>query len=161
MTLATPVTLVDPWPYIRQAVIRQLRSNLVLKDLLLGDWSDGVAPQNTAFPRGVIQLHYAPIERDWTGMTVVSGFDVVVFSKDRAEADRLGQLVFTSLNNVGLSVTGLTSLSCLFVSSYDVTEPAPEGTQTVFAPGAIYAVTTAQSNPVNRTLSTTVTSTIG
>lgn len=158
MTVVAPVS---PWPSIRQAVIRQLRSNLVLKDLLTGDWSDGVAPVSTPFPRGIVQLHYAPVERDWTGFVAISGFDVVVFSEDRSEADSLAQLVFTSLNNVGLTVAGQTSLSCLFVSSYDVTEPAPEGTKTVFAPGAIYAVLTAQSNPTARTLTTTITSTIG
>lgn len=154
------MALESPWPSIRQAVIRQLRSNLVLKDLLLGDWSEAVAPKDTPFPRGIIQLHYAPIERDWTGFVAISGFDVVVFSKDRSEADSLAQLVFTSLNNVRLTVAGQTSLSCLFVSSYDVTEPAPEGTETVFAPGAIYVILTAQSNPTIRSLSVTMDSTI-
>lgn len=155
------MALVSPWPSYRQALIRQLRSNLVLKDLLLGDWSNGVAPQDTPFPRGVIQLHYGPIERDWTGFTALLGFDAVVFAKEQGEAARLAQLVFTSLQNVKLDVTGQTSLSCLFVSTFDVTEAAPDGTDTVYAPGAIYAVQTAQSNPVNRTVSVTMTSTIG
>jgi hypothetical protein len=155
------MAMVDPWPSVRQAVIRQLRSNLVLKDQLPGDWSNGVAPADTPFPRGVIQLHYGPVERDWTGFTALLGFDIVVFAEDQGVAASLTQLVFTSLNNTGLDVAGQTSLSCLFVSTFDVTEPAPEGTDTVFAPGAIYAVRTAQSNPVNRTLSVTLTSTIG
>ena len=155
------MALVDPWPSVRQAVIRHLRSNLVLKDLLLGDWSNAVAPQDTPFPRGVIQLHYGPVERDWTGFTALLGFDVVVFSKDQGEAASLTQLVFTSLQNAKLDVTGQTSLSCLFVSTFDVTEPAPEGTDTVHAPGAIFAVRTAQSNPTLRSLSITMASTIG
>lgn len=155
------MALVDPWPSVRQAVIRQLRSNLVLKDLLLGDWSEGVAPKDTKFPRGVIQLHYGPVERDWTGFTALLGFDVVVFSKTQDEAERLTGLVFASLQNAKLDVAGQTSLSCLFVSTFSVTEPAPEGFDTVYAPGAIYAVRTAQSNPALRSLSVTMTSTIG
>lgn len=155
------MALVDPWPSVRQAVIRQLRSNLVLKDQLLGDWSNGVAPPKTPFPRGVIQLHYGPIERDWTGFVALLGFDVVVFAETEGAAASLTQLVFTSLQNAKLDVTGQTSLSCLFVSTFDVTEPAPEGTPTIYAPGAIFVVRTAQSNPTLRSLNISMTSTIG
>ena len=70
------MALVTPWPSYRQALIRQLRSNLVLKDALLGDWSEGFAPQDTDYPLGVISLHFAPAEYDWTGMVKVIGFDV-------------------------------------------------------------------------------------
>lgn len=152
---------VDPWPYVRQALVRTLRSNLVLKDQLPGDWSEGVAPQGTDFPRGVYSLHYAPIERDWTGFTAICGVDVVVFSKDQGEAARLAGLVFTSLNNARLDVTGQTSLTCTFVSDIYLTDPAPEGTETVFEAGGIYAVLAPQSNARNRSLSVTMTSTIG
>jgi hypothetical protein len=155
------VALTDPWPYIRQAVVRQLRSNLVLKDQLPGDWSEGVAPQDTDFPRGVYQLHYAPIERDWTGLVAVVGFDAIVFSKTQGEAARLAGLVFTSLNNVRLDVTGQSSLTCRFVSAISIVDPAPDGTETVFEEGGIYVVLAPQSNPSSRTLSVTMDSTIG
>lgn len=155
------IGLVDPWPYIRQALVRTLRSNLVLEDGLPGDWSEGVAPQGTAFPRGVYSLHYAPIERDWSGFYAIAGIDVVVFSKDQGEAARLAKLVFTSLNNVRLDVTGQTSLTCTFVSDIYLTEPAPGGTETIYEAGAIYAILAPQSNPTQRTLVTTMTSTIG
>src|SRR5512143_542206 len=106
------MALVSPWPSFRQAVIRHLRANLVLKDLLLGDWSEAVAPQGTDFPRGIIQLHYSPAEYVWTGMDTVIGFDAIVFSKFQDEAASLDQLVFTSLQDAALTVTGQTSLTC-------------------------------------------------
>lgn len=152
---------VDPWPYVRQALIRQLRSNLVLKDELLGDWNEGVAPKDTAFPRGIIQLHYAPIEYDWTGFVAICGVDVGVFSKSKSEADRLNQLVFTTLQDAVLSVAGQTSLTCRRVSSFHLTDPAPEGTETVFQEGGIYSILAPQTNPRLRTLAVTMTSTIG
>lgn len=155
------MALVTPWPSYRQAVIRQLRSNLVLKDLLLGDWSEGVAPKDTPFPRGIIQLHYSPAEYDWTGFVTVIGFDAVVFSKDQGEAASLDQLVFTSLQDAGLNVAGQTSLKCRRVSTISLTEAAPDGTDTVWQAGGVYQAIAAQSNPVNRTLTVTMTSTIG
>lgn len=155
------MALVDPWPSIRQAVIRQLRSNLVLKEALLGDWSEGVAPQGTDFPRGVLQLHYSPVELDWSGQVAIVGFDAVIFAKTQGEAASLASLVFTTLNLAGLSVTGQTSLKCQFVSGISLVDPAPDGTDTTFEAGGVYAVWAAQSKPVNRSLTVTLDSTIG
>lgn len=154
------VGLVDPWPYVRQALIRTLRSNLVLKGELSGDWNESVAPQGTAFPRGIISVHFSPNEYDWTGFVTLLGVDVVVFSKDKAQADSLNQLVFSTLQDAQLSVAGQTSLTCRRTSGIHLIDPAPEGTETVFAEGGVYAILTPQSNPRNRTLATTVTSTI-
>lgn len=155
------VGLVDPWPYVRQAVIRTLRSNLILQDELSGDWSETVAPQNTPFPRGVIQLHYAPLEYDWTGFVAICGVDVGVFAKSKGEADRLNQLVFSTLQDARLDVAGQTSLTCRRVSSFHLTEAAPEGTETTFQEGGIYSILAPQSNPRQRTLVVAMTSTIG
>jgi hypothetical protein len=154
------VGLVDPWPYVRQALIRALRSNLVLKDELLGDWSEGVAPQGTPFPRGIIQLHYSPFEYDWTGFVSICGVDVGVFAKTQGEAASLNQLVFTALQDARLDVAGQTSLTCRRMSTFSLTEPAPDGLETTFQEGGIYAVLAPQSNPALRTLAVTMTSTI-
>jgi hypothetical protein len=154
------VGLVDPWPYVRQALVRTLRSNLVLKEALLGDWAEGVAPEDTLFPRGVYQLHYSPFEYDWTGFVSISGVDVSVFAKTQGEAASLDQLVFSTLQDALLQVAGQTSLTCRRVSSFSLVEPAPEGTETVFQQGGVYSILTPQSNPTLRTLSTTMTSTI-
>lgn len=155
------VGLVDPWPYVRQALVRQLRSNLVLEDQLPGDWSEGVAPDDTEFPRGIYQLSYNPIEYDWTGFVALCGVIVTVFSKDQGEAASLDQLVFTTLQDARLDVAGQTSLTCRRVSTLSLTDPAPEGTQTVWQKGGIYAILAPQSNPSQQTLTVTLASTIG
>lgn len=154
-------SLVDPWPYVRQALVRTLRSNLVLEGELLGDWSEGVAPKDTPFPRGVYALHYAPIEYDWTGFVAICGVDVVVFSKDQGEAASLNQLVFTSLQDAALDVAGQMSLTCRRVSTISLVDAAPEGTETVYEEGGIYSILAPQSNPRLVTLSVPTTSTIG
>lgn len=156
------VGLVDPWPYVRQALVRRLRSNLVLEDGLPGDWSEGVAPGDTPFPRGIFQLQYLPIEYDWTGFVALCGVVVTVFSdQDEGEAASLDQLVFTTLQDARLSVAGQTSLTCRRVSTLSLVEAAPDGTQTVWQKGGVYAVLAPQSNPSQRTLTGTLTSTIG
>lgn len=154
------VGLVDPWLYVRQALLRTLRSNLVLKDELQGDWNEGVAPQDTPFPRGIIQLHYAPLEYDWTGFVAICGVDVGVFAEDKGTASSLNQLVFSTLQDARLDVAGQTSLTCRRVSSFSLTEPAPEGQSTVFQEGGIYSILAPQSNPRLRTLEVMMTSTI-
>jgi len=153
------MALVTPWPSYRQAIIRQLRSNLVLKDALVGDWSEGFAPQTTAYPLGVISLHYAPAEYDWTGMVTVIGFDVFVFSKDSGEAASLDQLVFDTLQDAKLYPTGQTSLTCRRTSSISLTDNDAQGVA-VWQLGGTYQGITAQSNPTLRTLNFTIDATI-
>ncbi len=155
------VGLTDPWPNIRQALIRTLRSNLVLKDELPGDWSEGVAPHDTDFPRGVIQLHYSPFEYDWSGFVSISGVDVGVFSYTQGEAARLNQLVFTTLQDARLDVAGQTSLTCRRESTFSLIDAAPAGTETTYQEGGIYSILVPQSNPTLRTLTVTLNSTIG
>lgn len=154
------IALVDPWQYVRQALVRQLRSNLVLKEALLGDWSESVAPQGTDFPRGIFQLHYSPFEYDWSGFVSISGVDVSVFSKDQGEAASLDQLVFATLQDAVLVVAGQTSLTCRRVSSFAIEDPAPDGTESVWIKGGIYSILAPQTNPAARSLSLPLTSTI-
>lgn len=151
--------LVTPWPSYRQALIRQLRSNLVLKDALLGDWSEGFAPQETVYPLGVISLHFAPAEYDWTGVVTIIGFDVFVFSKDSGEAASLDQLVFDTLQDARLYPTGQTSLACRRTSSISLTDLDGQG-QAIWQLGGTWQGITAQSNPVLRKLPFTIDATI-
>lgn len=154
------MTIGTPWPSYRQALIQRLRSNLVLKDVLLGDWSEGFAPQTTPYPLGIISLHYAPDQYDWTGETVVIGFDVFVFSKENSdEADSLALLVFASLQNARLFPAGQTSLSCHRTSSISLTDLDAQGNE-VWQVGGTWEAIVAQSNPALRTLSFTIDSVI-
>lgn len=156
-----PVGLVDPWVYVRQALVRALRSNLVLEDALPGGWSESVAPSDTPFPRGVYQLQYQPFEYDWTGFVALCGVTIGVFAKSQGDAASINQLVFTTLQDARLQVAGQTSLTCRRVSTFSLIDPAPEGTETTFEEGGVYSILAPQSNPVRRTLAGTLTSTIG
>ena len=149
------MALVTPWPSYRQAIIRQLRSNLVLADELPGDWSEGFAPQGTDYPLGVISLHYAPAQYDWTGVTTIIGFDVFVFSKDTGEAASLDQLVFGTLQDARLTPTGQTSLACRRTSSISLTDVDAQG-EAIYQVGGTWQGITAQSNPLLVTLPITI-----
>lgn len=153
------MALVTPWPSVRQALVRHLRSNFVLAAELLGDWSEGFAPLKAAYPRGVISLHYAPSFYDWTGVMTMLGVDVFVFAKDQGEAASLDQLVFTSLHDARLTVTGQTSLMCRRTSSISLTDEDAEG-KAVYQVGGVYEIRVAQSAPALRTLTFTADSTI-
>ena len=140
------MALVVPWPSVRQALVRYLRSNLVLEGELSGDWSEGFAPAGTAIPRGILQLHYDPVLPDWSGAVYILGVDVVVFAKTRGEADSLFSLAFTTLNNRRLTVTGQTSLDCRFVSFISLQDEDDEG-KPIYESGGVLEIKTAQSNP--------------
>lgn len=148
-----------PWPSVRQAFLQQLRSNLVLKAGLPGDWSEGFAPQDTAYPLGIVALHYAPSFPDTTGRVAFIGVDVFVFAKTSGEAASLYQLAFTSLNNTKLTLAGQTSLQCRETSSISLQDVDTEG-KAVYQVGGVYEVRVAQSNPTLLTLTFTADSTI-
>ena len=154
------MALLTPWPSIRQALLRQLRSNLVLKAGLSGDWSEGFAPQKTVYPLGVISLHYAPQMYDWTGRVSFIGVDVFVFSKDQGEAASLYQLVFSTLQDARLDLpTGLTSLQCRNTSDISLQDVDTEG-KAIYQVGGVFEVRVAQSNPALSTITFTADSTI-
>jgi hypothetical protein len=153
------MTLVDPWPSFRQALLRRLRSNLVLKAALSGDWSEGTAPPATSHPLGLISLHYSPADYDWTGVTTIIGFDVFVVAKDSGQAASLSQLVFATLQDAKLTPTGQTSLTCRRVSSISLTDEDQEGTS-LWQLGGVWQAITVQSNPTYPSLSFTIDSDI-
>lgn len=153
------MSLLTPWPSVRQALVRQLRSNLVLEAGLPGDWSEGFAPQKTEYPLGVFALHYAPLMYDWSGVVTMIGVDVFVFSKDQGEAASLDQLVFTTLQDARLFVTGQISLMCRRTSSFSLQDVDTEG-KAVYQVGGVYEIRVAQSNPSLRTFSFTADATL-
>lgn len=153
------MALLTPWPSVRQAIIRHLRSNLVLAAGLSGDWSEGFAPQGTAYPLGTINLQYAPSAYDWSGRVVFVGVSVFIFAKDSGEAASLYQLAFTSLQDARLTLTGQTSLQCRQTSDISLTDVDSEG-KAVYQVGGVFEVRVAQSNPSLRTLTFTADATV-
>ena len=153
------MALLTPWPSIRQALIRQLRSNLVLAAGLSGDWSEGFAPQGTDYPLGVIALQYAPSAYDWSGRVVFVGVSVFVFAKTSGEAASLYQLAFTTLQDARLTLTGQTSLQCRQTSDISLQDVDAEG-KAIYQAGGVFEVRVAQSNPALRTLTFTADMTV-
>lgn len=153
------MALVTPWPSVRQAFIRHLRSNLVLAEGLLGDWSEGFAPEGTAFPRGTISLQYAPSAYDWSGRVAFIGVTVMVYSKDSGQAASLYQLAFTSLQDAKLTLAGQTSLQCRQTSDIALQDVDAEG-KAIYQTGGVFEVRVAQSNPALRTLTFTADMTV-
>jgi len=153
------MALVTPWPSIRQALLRLLRANLVLKASLLGGWAEGFAPEETAWPRGLISLHYAPSFYDSTGRVAFIGADVLIFSKDQGEAASLYQLAFTTLQDARLTLAGQTSLQCRQTSDISLQDVDAEG-NAVYEVGGVFEIRVAQSNPTLSTLVFTADSTI-
>lgn len=149
------MALITPWPSLRQAIIRQLRSNLVLEGQLTGDWSEGFAPQTADYPLGVLSLHYAPADYDWTGVTYVIGFDVFVFAKDTGQAASLDQLVFDTLQDARLATTGQTTLTCRRTSSISLTDVDDQG-QAIWQLGGIWQAIITQSNPTRDEMTFTI-----
>lgn len=151
--------LVDPWPPVRQAMIRSLRANLVLAASLPGGWAEGFVPKDSRFPLGVISLVPSPSSYDWSGVIHDIYVDVVVFAKTSGEAASLDQLVLTTLQDARLQVTGLTSLQCRRMGSISLPDTDSTGNP-VFTEGGTFHVRVSQSNPTLTTLTVTADSTI-
>lgn len=147
--------MASPWPSVRQALIRQLRANVPLTAALKGDWSEGFAPQKTQYPLGVIALVYNPADYDWTGEVDIFGVDVSVFSKDQGEAASLDQLVYATLQDAPLVVSGQTSLRCRRVSGRSLVDLDEEG-RAIYRVGGLWEIWTSQQRPTTRTLSVTL-----
>jgi hypothetical protein len=156
------VSLTDPWPSIRQALVRSLRANLVLKAELPsdGDWSEGSLPQGSTLPRGVYSLAFLPPTYDTSGPVWIAGVDVVIFSEDQGDAARLAALVFGTLQDAKLDPTGLTSIICRRIGTISIADPDEQGAKT-FTEGATYEIRASDVNPTNRTLPLTLDMTVG
>jgi hypothetical protein len=153
------MSLIDPWPPVRQAIVRALRANFVLAAQLTGDWTQGAAPQDTQYPLGTYSLVPSPALYDWSGVLYDMLVDVVVFSKDQGDAASLAQLVFTTLQDARLAVTGLTSLTCRSTGVISLQDVDEKG-DTVYEEGRTWRVRVAQSYPALQSLTFTGDSTI-
>lgn len=113
-----------------QAIVQKLKANSSLLAALPGGIHEGLAPLGTAYPFLVYQLHYAPIDYDWTGALTRTGVDLVVHTRDQVEGRTLDQLVMDTLQNANfnfaatqLGSSGQSTLFCrrtLDLSSVDL-----------------------------------------
>lgn len=127
---------------VKQALVQTLRANAVLKAAVNGI-HEGIAPQSTEMPYLVYDVAYAPLEYDWTNVMQLAGFDVFVFSENSVDAGNIDQLVFDTLQDAALSVTGQTTLYCRRAGSLSTLDVNEEGRK-VFQVGGTYEVWTDQ-----------------
>ena len=144
---------------IEWALVRQLRSNVVLKGALKGDINRGFAPQKTAYPFIVYSLHYAPNRYTWGGVVTEAGFDVVVFATDEGVADSIAQLINQTLADAKLLVDGQTSLMCRPRSAISITDIDDQGLR-YFEKGFVVDIWTSQQLPTAGSLTFTADSTL-
>lgn len=154
--------LSDPWMPVRQAMLRALRSNLVLATQLTGDWSEGAAPPSVEYPLGVYALVPSPSNYDWSGVVHDLLVDVVVFERDQGDAASLAQFVFATLQDarLDLEATGLTSLGCRRTGIISLQDVDDQG-KAIFEMGGTWRIRVSQSNPASGSLFVTGDSTIG
>jgi hypothetical protein len=124
-----------------------------------GDWNEGAAPRGTTKPYGVLSLVPSPAIYDWTGVVHELIVDIVVFSLDSGEAASLDQLMFTTLQDARLAVTGLTSLSCRRLGVISLQDVDEEG-NTVYMAGGSWRIRVSQSRAGLQTLTVSVDMTI-
>lgn len=128
---------------VKQALVQTLRANGALKAAVNGI-HEGVAPQGTNMPYVVYSVAYAPLEYDWTNVMQLAGFDIFVYAENSVDAGNIDQLVFDTLQDAALSVTGQTTLFCRRTGSLSGPEVNEEGRR-VFQAGGTYEVWTDQT----------------
>lgn len=155
------VSLTDPWPMTRQALLRTLRANLVLAAELPseGDWNQSSLPQGSTFPYGVYSLAFGAPQYDTSGPVWIMGVDVVIHTGDQGQATSLAQLVFSTLQDAKLDPTGLTSLICRRLGVISIADVDEQGAK-VFTEGGTYEIRASAVNPTNRTLALTLDMTV-
>jgi hypothetical protein len=83
---------------VLQAFVQTLRSNPSVVPSP-GGIHEGLAPLGTAYPFLVYQLHYSPIDYDWSSVTTRIGIDCIVHTRDQVEGRTLDQSVMDRLQN--------------------------------------------------------------
>lgn len=105
-----------------QAIVHKLKANASLIAALSGGIHEGLAPLGTTYPFLVYQMHYAPVDYDWSNVLTRVGVDLVVHAKDQVEGRTLDALVMDSMQNADfdfsatqLGSSGQSTLFCRLV----------------------------------------------
>lgn len=127
-----------------QAFVQKLR--FAPSTVPAGGIHEGLAPQGTTYPFFVYQLHYAPLDYDWTNVLARVGIDLVVHSREQVEARNLDALVMGRLQNASfdfaatqLGFSGQSTLYCRRVLDLSSVELDGAG-QRIFLVGGQYEI---------------------
>jgi hypothetical protein len=81
-----------------QAFVQKLRSNPSVVPTP-GGIHESLAPLGTKYPFLVYQLHYSPVDYDWSNVLARTGVDLIVHHTDQVGARNLDQLVLDRLQD--------------------------------------------------------------
>lgn len=138
----SPVSTTGP---IKQALVQKMRADSAIKAAAKGGFHEGLnASDKITYPYVVYQLVFAPLDREWGSVTMVSGFDVVVFSPDPVEADSLDALLIAALDNQPLSTSGLTTFAVTREEELALPPELDDEGRKVYVRGGHYTVWTDQ-----------------
>lgn len=129
---------------LKQALVRTLRASATLKAALTGDIHEGFAPPKTRMPFLTYNIHYATSWYQWGSMVMEVGVDIFVFAENSVDADNIDALVFSTLQDAKLEVSGQSTLICRRVSSMSLPDSNEEGKK-IYQVGGIYEIWTDQS----------------
>lgn len=132
---------------VRQALVQKLRSDPALKAALAGDIHEGFAPHGTKRPFLVYNLLSAIMNYLWGSFITEAEFGVFVFAENSVDAYNIDALVFTTLHDAELQVSGQSTLICRRMSSQTLADSDEEGKK-IYQVGGIYEVWTDQLLPL-------------
>jgi hypothetical protein len=128
---------------VKQALVRALRDNQSLKDLVGSDGiNEGTSPRAGDYPYIVYSITNSYREYDSTGMALVTDLDVWSISDEQVEAHTLDQLVADALEDKVLtfeSESGQSSLFCRRIGDLSSLDVDGAGHR-IFQMGGIYRI---------------------
>lgn len=134
---------------VKQALVRALRDNQSLKDMVGADGiNEGISPRATEYPHIVYVVTYSTRDWDSTNMTLITDVDVWSISDDQVEAHTLDQLVNDALEDADLDFsnidTGQYSLHCRRIGDLSSLD-ADDAGHRIYQMGGIYRIWTDQT----------------
>ncbi len=135
---------------VKQAVVRALRDNQSLKDLVGSDGiNEGTEPRGSDYPFILYNVSYSTREWDGTNVLMKVDIDVWSYSDDTVAAASLDQLVADSLDDVDLNdfmegSSGQTSLLCRRYGDLSSLDVDGAGNR-IYRVGGLYRIWTDQA----------------
>ena len=129
---------------IWRSLVATLRADATLKAALTGGIHEALAPEAVAYPHLVWTPAVTGVnEDDWSGRMILALADVVIVSRSSVEASNLDQSVIPLLDEVGIAVTGHTTLICHRVGDIRFPDFDEEGRK-IYRVGGSYEIVTDQ-----------------
>lgn len=127
---------------VRRALVRTVRAAPVYGSLR-GIFR-GFAPEKVDYPFAVYSTVTSVNEDDWTNRMMIGAYDVVVYSRDEAEASNFDQAIADALDGAQLTVDGMSSLICRRVSDIPMDPDLDERGDQIYGSGGSYEIWTDQ-----------------